>query len=189
VVFLDGKALKSQYRRFRIRTVFQPNDFAMIAEVVKRRYSGTLRDKLPLPDLILVDGGKGQLSVAQSVLAELGLARIPVFGLAEELEQIYTMSQPDPIVLPRDSVALQLLQQVRDEAHRFALDYHRNLHRRSALRSELDEVPGIGPRRRQALIKRFGSLKKIQEASLADLIATPGITRPVAEALYRHLHS
>ncbi len=188
VVFVEGKPLKSEYRRFRIRTVFQANDFAMMKEVVKRRYSGTLRDKLPLPDLILIDGGKGQLSAARSVLAGLGLSMIPTFGLAEKEEELYTEEQADPIRLPRDSVALQLLQQVRDEAHRFALNYHRTLHRRSALRSELDEVPGIGPRRRQALIKHFGSLKKLREASLEELLAIPELNRPVAEALYHHLH-
>ncbi len=189
VTFVDGKPLKSHYRRFRIRTVFQANDYAMMTETVKRRYSGTLRDKMPLPDLILIDGGKGQLSAACSVLTELGLDHIPILGLAEEYEDLYAKDRTEPIRLPRDSVALQLLQRVRDEAHRFALNYHRLRRRRSALRSELDEVPGIGPRRRQALIKQFGSLKKLKEASLEDLLAVPKLTRPVAEALYNHLHS
>lgn len=188
VVFADGKPLKSDYRRFRIRTVWQANDVAMMAETVRRRYSGTLKDKLPVPDLILIDGGKGQLSAARAVLAELGLAQVPTFGLAEEQEELYTEGCLEPIRLPRDSVALQLLQRVRDEAHRFALSYHRALHHHNALKSELDEVPGIGPRRRRALLLHFGSLEKLRQASVEDLLAVPELTRPVAQALYSHLH-
>ncbi|MGI6605027.1 MAG: excinuclease ABC subunit UvrC [bacterium] len=189
VVFENGEPRKGHYRRFRIRTVFQANDFAMMAEVIRRRYSGSLRDKLPLPDLILIDGGKGQLGAAREVLKELGLGSIPTFGLAEEYEELYEEGRSEPYRLPRDSVALQLLQRVRDESHRFGVSYHRVLHTQKVLRSELDEVPGIGPRRRQALLKRFGSLKKIKEATLEELLSVPGMTKPVAEALYNQLHN
>ncbi|HHV58559.1 MAG TPA: excinuclease ABC subunit UvrC [Firmicutes bacterium] len=188
VVFEDGRPRKGHYRRFRIRTVLQANDFAMMAEAVRRRYSGNLRDKLPLPDLILIDGGKGQLGAARAVLRELGLAGIPTYGLAKQHEELYAEGSVEPLRLPRDSVALQLLQQVRDEAHRFGITYHRSLHGREALRSELEEVPGIGPRRRKALLKHFGSLKRLREATLEELLAVPGLTRPAAEALYAHLH-
>lgn len=188
VVFQDGRPFKSHYRRFRIRSVLQANDFAMMAEAVRRRYGGSLRDRLPLPDLILIDGGKGQLGAARAVLRELGLAEVPTFGLAKEHEDLYKEGSLEPIRLPQDSVALQLLQQVRDEAHRFGLSYHRTLRGKEALRSELEEVPGIGPRRRRALLKHFGSLKKLREATLEDLLGVPGLTAPVATALYQYLH-
>lgn len=188
VVFEDGRPRKDHYRRFRIRTVFQANDFAMMAEVVRRRYGGSLRDKLPLPDLILIDGGKGQLGAARAVLRELGLERIPTYGLAKEHEELFAEGSPEPLRLPRDSVALKLLQQVRDEAHRFGIAYHRSLRGKNALASELEEVPGIGPRRRKVLLQHFGSLKRLKEASLEELLAVPGLTRPAAEALYAHLH-
>jgi excinuclease ABC subunit C len=188
VVFEDGRPRKDHYRRFRIRTVFQANDFAMMAEVVRRRYGGSLRDKLPLPDLILIDGGKGQLGAARAVLKELGLEGIPTYGLAKEHEELFAEGSPEPLRLPRDSVALRLLQQVRDEAHRFGVAYHRSLRGRKALASELEEVPGIGPRRRKALLKHFGSLKRLKEATLEELLAVPGLTRPAAEVLYAHLH-
>jgi excinuclease ABC subunit C len=188
VVFEDGRPCKGHYRRFRIRTVFQANDFAMMAEVVRRRYGGSLRDKLPLPDLILIDGGKGQLGAARAVLRELGLERIPTYGLAKEHEELFAEGNPEPLRLPRDSLALKLLQQVRDEAHRFGIAYHRSLCDRKALASELEEIPGIGPRRRRALLQHFGSLKRLKEATLEELLAVPGLTRPAAEALYAHLH-
>lgn len=188
VVFVNGAAVKSQYRRFRIRTVLQANDVAMIAETVKRRYSGNLSKTLPLPDLVLIDGGPAQLSAARAILVELGLAAMPVIALAEQLEELFTDKRAEPIQLPRDSIALQLLQQIRDEAHRFALGTHRVLRRRAALRSELDEVPGIGPKRRNAIRSYFGSLEMVKAASLEELLQVPGLTAPVAEALYQHLH-
>ncbi|HHY92836.1 MAG TPA: excinuclease ABC subunit C, partial [Firmicutes bacterium] len=151
-------------------------------------YSGSLRDKLPLPDLILIDGGPGQLGAARAVLRELGLETLPTYGLAKQHEELYGEGRAEPLRLPRDSVALQLLQQVRDEAHRFGITYHRSLHGKAALRSELEEVPGIGPERRKALLKRFGSLKRLRAATLEELLAVPGLTRPVAEALYAYLH-
>ena len=186
-VFVDGQPFKAHYRRFRIRTVFESDDYAMLAEMVKRRYGGSLRSCLLLPELILIDGGQGQLSAASRVLKELGLGQIPVCALAEQQEELYKEGQ-DPIRLPDDSAALHLLQQVRDEAHRFALDYHRLLRQRSTLKSELDEVPGIGPKRRRLLLSHFGSVKNLQAAPLKDLLAIPGLPRPVAEALYQHFH-
>ena len=173
VVFVDGKPRTSHYRRFRIRTVFQSDDTAMMAEVIRRRYSGSLAQRLPAPDLILVDGGRGQLSATRAVLKELGLGQIPTFALAEKEEELYLETKPEPIQLPQDSMALQLLQQVRDEAHRFALDYHRLLRRTSSLKSELDQEPGIGTKRRSALMSQFCSFSKIRAASLEDLLSVP----------------
>lgn len=141
-----------------------------------------------LPDMILIDGGKGQLSAAVEVLDRLGLVDIPVFGLAKRFELVFAPGRPDPIVIPRDSPALHLLQRIRDEAHRFALSYHRKLRQRATLHSVLEEVPGIGPRRRKALLEAFGSLDAIARATEDELAAVPGMTRKAAEAVYRAFH-
>ena len=265
VVMIDGEPAKAEYRRFRIRTVEAPNDFASMQEVLYRRLrrgleaqgipveegpraraAGTgaaqlgeplggtrpaaapapqvalgggaspaeaadgagsaddgggvvpegdgeggreaLRGFGDLPDLILIDGGKGQLSAAQEVLDRLGLVDIPVFALAKRFELVFAPDRPDPIVIPRDSPALHLLQRIRDEAHRFALAYHRQLRQRAGLHSVLEEIPGIGPRRRKALLEAFGSLEAIARASEDELAAVPGMNRAAAQAVYRAFH-
>lgn len=204
VVFVDGAPRTSDYRRFKIRTKHTPDDYAMMAEVVRRRFLRGLKEREELeklapeerqtaegeakfaefPDLILIDGGKGQLNVARSVLRELGLESIPTIGLAEKFEEIYMEGNPDPIILPRDSQALYLVQRVRDEAHRFALTYHRHLRDQRTTKSILDDIPGIGPKRKKALIRAFGSVYGVKQATLEELKAVPGITEELAERIY-----
>ena len=175
VVFERGEPLPSAYRRFRIRSVSgKPDDYASMHEVVLRRYRRVLTEGQELPDLILVDGGRGQLSSAASALHDLGLTHIPHAGLAKREEEIFLPGAPEPLRLPRNSPALHLLQRARDEAHRFAITFHRKSRRADTLRSALDGVPGIGPRRRQALLSRFGSLRRVKEASQAELAETVG---------------
>ncbi|TMB49015.1 MAG: hypothetical protein E6J50_08940 [Chloroflexi bacterium] len=140
-----------------------------------------------LPDLVIVDGGKGQLSAAVGVMRELDLMEVPLAGLAKRFEELYVPNQSAPIVLPRTSQGLYLVQRIRDEAHRFAITYHRDVRSKRALHSELDEVPGIGSTRKKALLKRFGSVRRIKEASVDEVAATPGINRDLAERLKSHL--
>ena len=185
VVFTNGEPDKDQYRRFRIRTE-GPDDYAMLQETVRRRFLRGLQEGTPWPDLILIDGGKGQLSSVTSVLAELDLS-IPSCSLAEREEEIYLPSSPEPLRLPRDDAGLLLLQRIRDEAHRFALTYHRQLRSKSGLASALDDIPGVGPKRKRALLKHFGSLAKVREASLEELQAVPGLPAQVARNIYHGL--
>jgi excinuclease ABC subunit C len=185
VVFTDGEPDKDQYRRFRIRTE-GPDDYAMLQETVRRRFLRGLQEGSPMPDLILIDGGKGQLSSVNAVLTELDLS-IPSCSLAEREEEIYLPSSPEPLRLPRDDAGLLLLQRVRDEAHRFALTYHRQLRTKSGLASALDDIPGVGPKRKRALLKHFGSLAKVREASLEELEAVPGLPAQVARNIYHGL--
>lgn len=188
VVFTDGGPDKGAYRRFGIRGLERPDDVGMLAEAVRRRLERALEgdDKfLPLPDLLLLDGGKGQLNAVLSVLSELGV-EIPVGALAKEEELLYLPGCSRALRLPSSSPALQLLQRVRDEAHRFALAGHRARRTRRGLQSLLDEIPGIGPRRKRRLMHRFGSLKRLREASLEEL-RQAGLPRSVAERLYRAL--
>ena len=139
------------------------------------------------PSLIVVDGGRGQLSVAERVLSDYRLA-IPVIGLAKRLEEVYLPGQPEPLVIPRGSEALFVLQHLRDEAHRFAVTYHRTKRAKRALHSELDDIPGVGETRRRALLRRFGSVAKLRTASVEELRATPGVGPSVARIIYEHLH-
>jgi excinuclease ABC subunit C len=191
VVFEDGSSRRSKYRRFRIRTVSGQDDYAMMAEVLRRRFRRAVeaddRDKArgwaDLPDLVLIDGGKGQLGIATEVLREAGLGEIPLVGLAKREELLFVPGQSDPLILPEDSLGLQLLQQVRDEAHRFAVTYHRQRRRKKGLRSRLDDVRGIGPTRKAALLKQFGTLDAMRKASVEELAAVPGMNRSVAERL------
>jgi len=199
VVFVDGKPEKSEYRKFRIKGAWvldettgkpQPDDYAAMREVLTRRFRHYL-DGDPkfsqLPDLLLVDGGKGQLSVALQVLREFKLD-LPVAALAKEHELLYVPNSELPIALPFNSPALHLLQRIRDEAHRFALKYHRKRRTQKALRTILDEVPGIGPARKKALLQHFGSLEALMKASVDELAKVPHMNRKVAKALWEFLH-
>ncbi len=198
VVFVGGKPRRDQYRRFRVRVAGKPDDYAMMEEVLRRRFTHALaeladptitaRKFSDLPDLVLVDGGKGQLSVAQGVLEELGLSGIEVAALAKKEELVFRPNRSEPIKLPDDSPALRLLQRLRDEAHRFAVEYHRTLRERRTFSSLLDELPGIGEKRKQLLLLRFGSLEGLREASLEELLSVPGLPRKTAELLYKALH-
>jgi len=194
-VFVHGVPRKSEYRRFRVRTVVgHSDDYAAMQEVLRRRFRRSVEEQSEkrapgrkrdasfaiMPDLILIDGGKGQLNAALEVLSEYGLDHLPIFGLAKRQEEVYVPGQDRPICLPRDSQGLYLIQRVRDEAHRFAIAAHRQARRKSGLASTLEAIPGVGPQRRKALLVAFGSLDAIRAASLEQLVAVPGITRNVA---------
>jgi len=196
VVLEDGLPKRSDYRRFKIRTIQGQDDFAAMEETIRRRFRAFLAERdrnvaeqgrfsYP-PSLVLVDGGAGQLGRAVKVLDELEID-IPAIGLAKRMEEVYLPGQPEPVRIPRDAEALYLLQQVRDEAHRFAITYHRQLRSKSMIDSILDEVPGIGPKRKKDLLKRFGSLKKLREVQ-ADSLAEV-VPRNVADDLYAALHN
>jgi len=238
VVFSDGQPLKEAYRKFRIKTVPGADDFAMMAEVITRRFRRGLLEQsaarhLPeddrpgpdqgeerspepttaseatrrrersgpaergtsallsgfarFPDLIVIDGGKGQLNAARAALQTLGLDDLPIIGLAKREEEIFLPDRPDPLILPRDSRALLLLQRLRDEAHRFAVGYHRRVRAEEGLRSALDEIPGIGPKRKRALLQHFGSLEGIKAASVDEIAALPGLNRALAEKVKEYL--
>ncbi|GBD12892.1 UvrABC system protein C [bacterium HR24] len=189
VVFVDGQPRPAEYRRFRIKFVSGPNDFAMLQEVLRRRFRRA-RDAASrgesdesfakLPDLLMVDGGKGQVSAAHDVMRDMGLGHIPLVGLAKRFEELYVVDLAEPIVLPRTSQALYLVQRIRDEAHRFAITYHRKVRDKAGMESVLDSIPGIGPKRKKALLRKFGSLQGIREAPLDEIAATPGFTRALA---------
>ena len=208
VVFTHGVPRKSDYRRFNIRavrTLLEPNDFAAMREMLRRRFRRLVeetpqgpgekarrRDRVwkLKPDLVLIDGGRGQLNVALEVLREFGLEEaIPLVALAKREELLYLPDRPEPLALPRTSEGLKLLQRVRDEAHRFSVVSHRQRRRRETLHSVLEDVPGIGPRRKRALLQHFGSLDAIRRASVEDLARVPGMTRKAAEALKKQLTS
>jgi len=177
VVFEEGLPRKSDYRKFRIRGVGgTPDDFASMREVVGRRYRRLLEEGKELPDLVLVDGGKGQLSAATEALAELGLGDQPVASLAKREELIFVPGREEPAALPRSSPVLQFVQRMRDEAHRFAIGFHRQTRAKRTLRSELDDIPGIGPVKRRRLLSRFGSLRGVRGASVEELATAVGRT-------------
>ncbi len=239
VVFEGGNPNRSEYRRFRIKGVGRQDDFAMMQEVLKRRFWRQRREtereganeSEPLetgdghetdreaveaalaapnagvqmtepttngtpeydesfgavPDLVIVDGGKGQVSVAHDAMRNLGVGNIPLAGLAKRFEELYVKDVSEPIVLDRTSQALYLVQRIRDEAHRFAITYHRDVRKKSGLHSALDDVPGVGPKRKKALLRKFGSLKAVKEASVEEIAATPGFTKVVAEKVLEAL--
>ncbi|WP_366923819.1 excinuclease ABC subunit UvrC [Metallumcola ferriviriculae] len=191
VVFENGQPKNDRYRRFKIKTVQGPDDFASIAEVIGRRFRRSEHDgeggfNVP-PDVVIVDGGKGQLSAARRVMHQLGVAHIPTFGLAKEEELLFQENSSEPIRLQANSEALYLVQRIRDEAHRFAITYHRSLRQKESIRSLLDEVPGIGPKRKQALLKRFGSVKKISQADMEELLDVPEMNEKAALQLLEYL--
>ena len=188
VVFTGGKPDKSQYRRFKIRKEYgEASDFAMMSEVLRRRYAPERMEDERFgsrPDLLILDGGKPQLTAAINELSELGLD-IPMAGLAKKDEELYVpWDDTGPVVLPSGSPSLYLVKHVRDEAHRFAITFHRELRDKGMVASILDDVPGLGPKRRKQLLKHFGSVKRMREASLEEIEAVPGIPKQVAEDLY-----
>jgi excinuclease ABC subunit C len=189
VTFINGKPKKSEYRRFKINVKETPDDFAMMREAVHRRYKRVLAEKSQLPDLILIDGGKGQLSSALMVLHELGLQDQPVIGLAKRLEEIFFPGNPDPQTLPKFSSGLRLLQQIRDEAHRFAVTFHRQRRSKRTLQSDIDNIPGIGPKRRNQILKEFGSLSALKKTTIEAIVSRARIPRTLAERIYSHFHS
>ena len=174
VVFSGGRPDKDGYRKFKVRTVEGPNDVASLEEVIGRRYRGLLDKNLPLPDLIMVDGGKGQLAAAAKALSGLGLAGLPVVSIAKREETLFTPSHLDGIRLERTSPALKLIQAIRDEAHRFAITFHRGRREKRSFASELDGIPGLGPKKRAALLERFGSVEKIRAAASEELASAIG---------------
>jgi excinuclease ABC subunit C len=187
VSFKHGRPDRVNYRRFKIKTVEGQDDFASMAEVVKRRYSRSLRESKSLPDLILIDGGKGQLGMACAELKKLGLEKIPVIGLAKEFEEIYLPGESKPLRLGLDHPAVKLLQRIRDECHRVANSYNAQLRLKRISESVLDEFPGIGERRKAALLKKFGSVQRLKTATLEQLAAVPGFGGKAAEELKKFL--
>jgi excinuclease ABC subunit C len=213
VVFHDGRPATNEYRRFRIKTVEGQDDFASMREVLGRRFRQIAKRRKQeregdsveepvgepveepdepspwdaVPDLVIIDGGKGQLSAVVDVMRDLGLQDIPVCGLAKQHEEIFVQDVSEPIMLPRDSEALYLVQRIRDEAHRFAITYHRQLRGKKATQSVLDTIPGIGPKRKRALLRKFGSVKGIRDAGVDEVASTVGFTRTLAETVKRSL--
>jgi excinuclease ABC subunit C len=196
VVFQDAVAKKAHYRKFGVQRIDGPDDFAAMAEVVSRRFA-RLADATSaeydesfaaVPNLVLIDGGKGQLSAALSAMQAYDLPRVAVVALAKRDEEVYVPGRPDPIVLGRDSPGLQLLQRIRDEAHRFALGFHRQRRDAKARGSILDELQGIGPVRRRALLRHFGSAERLLEATQEELEGVPGVPAKTARAVYAQLH-
>lgn len=182
VVFEGGVPKKTDYRRFKIRSAEgKPDDFKSMREVTTRRYA---KDDAALPDLIVIDGGKGQLSSALEIIRGAGHLLVPVVGLAKREEEIFTEGCSEPVILPRNSQALYLIQRIRDEAHRFAITYHRKLRGKRNLVSVLDHVEGIGPKRRKILLDGFGTLEKIKKATVEEMAQLDGMNKPAAEAVY-----
>ncbi len=191
VVFEEGKPRSGEYRRFRIKTVEGPNDFASHQEVLRRRFRASRvgqegseeERRWAMPDLVVIDGGRGQVAAAKVVLDELGLHDLALVGLAKEREELFLPGRADPVVLAATSPALYLVQRLRDEAHRFAITYHRDLRAKRAVRSAFDDLPGVGPKRKRELLKVFGSIKRVREAPVEQIAAVPGIGRSLAERI------
>jgi excinuclease ABC subunit C len=200
VVMEDGLPRKSEYRRFKVKGVEGNDDYAAMEEVLTRRLTAYQRElERPVsergerfaypPQLLLVDGGKGQLAVAQRVVDELGLGgEIPVASLAKQFEEVFVPGSPDPVTIPRQSEALYLLQRIRDEAHRFAISYHRQLRGKRMKASALDGIPGLGPTRRKRLVKEFGGVNAVKRATLEQLTELSWLPDAVADAVYDTLH-
>jgi excinuclease ABC subunit C len=205
VVFQDGKPKPAHYRRFKIKTVEGVDDYASMQEMLRRRFRrlGQARARSRedggedpaaptdtwaiVPDLVLIDGGKGHLGAALQVFLELGIDSVPLASIAKENEEIFVPHDPEPILLPRSSQGLHLVQRVRDEAHRFAVTFHRQRRSKSSIASAMDLVPGVGPKRRKMLIRRFGSAKGVREASLEEIAAVPGMTLTLARRVKDYL--
>jgi excinuclease ABC subunit C len=196
IVFEDGRPAKSQYRRFRARISDRNDDFTNMRDTLRRRFARSsvgatggdgdavaARTTWPLPDLIILDGGKGQLSAGLAALADAGRLQIPIAALAKEREELFVPNRPDPIVLPRTAQGLYLVQRIRDEAHRFAVTYHQKVRSRRAVRSILDDIAGVGPARKRALLRKFGSVRAMQEAPVEELAAVGGVGNALAERI------
>jgi excinuclease ABC subunit C len=188
VVWENGAMKKDDYKRFRIKTVAGADDFASLEEMLRRRFARSLEEGTALPDLVLIDGGRGQLNVGLAVVQELGLDWIPVVALAKQREEIYRGDALEPLRLDPTSPALQTLQKIRDEAHRFAVTYHKKLRSRRTIQSVLDAIPGVGPTIRTSLLRTLGSAKRVRESSVAELAAVPKVTPKLAQRIYDHFH-
>jgi excinuclease ABC subunit C len=189
VVWQDGEMKKDDYKRFRIRTVAGTDDFAAMREVLLRRYARALEGEGVLPDLVLLDGGRGQLGAGLKALEELGLDYLPLVALAKRAEEVYTPDRLDPLVLEMGSPALMALQKVRDEAHRFAVTYHKKLRQRRTIASVLDQIPGVGPTVRTSLLKTLGSARGVKAATVAELAAVPKVTPKLAQRIHAFFHA
>lgn len=189
VFFENGKPKKSEYRHFKVKSVEGQDDFASMYEVVTRYVKRRLEEDAPLPDLMMVDGGKGQLSTAVRVLNDFGVDNQPIIGLAKRLEEVFLPGQTDPMNIPKNSPAMNLLKRVRDEAHRFAISYHRKLRGKRTITSELTTIPGVGKSRQEALLQHFGSVKKIKAASAGEIAGVKGIPAKLADTIYRHFNT
>ncbi len=195
VVFNQAGPLKSDYRRFNLSPAAPGDDYAAMSEALHRRYSRIKKGEVPMPDVLFVDGGKGQLAAAMKVLGELELDWLNVVGVAKGrsrkpgMEQLFLAGKSTPIILPSDSPALHLIQQLRDEAHRFAITGHRQRRGKARVTSRLEEIAGLGPRRRQELLRQFGGLQGVRAAGVDDLVKVHGISRPLAERIYNDLHA
>ena len=187
VVFENGTPNKKFYRKYKIKTP-GPDDYAMMREMLERRYTHLVDDKGPVPDLVLVDGGKGQLNIATDVFKTLDIHNIPVIGLAKEFEHVFIPQTPSPLILPRDSEALLLLQRIRDEAHRFAVNYHKNVRSKEFEKSVLDEIPGVGNKRKINLLKHFGDVSNLEKASVTDIAMVQGISKKLAIKIHQHFN-
>ncbi|WP_445666068.1 excinuclease ABC subunit UvrC [Fodinibius sp. AD559] len=188
VCFVDARPKKSEYKRFNIKTVEGPDDFASMKEVLSRRYKRVMDEKQQIPDLIVVDGGKGQLSSAVQALKEIGFyGECEIIGLAKRLEEVFVPGKSNPIMIPKKSSALKLLQKVRDEAHRFAVSFHRNKRSKRTIKTELTQIGGIGKKTAQQLLKEFGSVKSVQKAALKDLQAEIG--EKTGQKVYQYFHN
>ena len=188
VVWENGSMKKDDYKRFRVKTVVGADDFASLEEVLRRRFAKALEQGTVLPDLVLIDGGRGQLNVGVKVLQELGLDDIPVASLAKQQEEVYRFDLREPLRLDPTAPALHTLQKIRDEAHRFAITYHKKLRQQRTLTSVLDTIPGVGPTIRTTLLKTLGSARRVREASVAELAAVPKVTPRMAQKIYDHFH-
>ncbi|MBQ8136061.1 MAG: excinuclease ABC subunit UvrC, partial [Clostridia bacterium] len=192
VVFIDGDPAKNEYRRYRIKTVEGANDFASLNEVLLRRFKRAMsedpHEKWPMPDLVLIDGGPEQLAFAREAMLSTG-ANVPMFGLAKKREEIFLPDRAEPILLDHHTPALHLIQRVRDESHRFAITFHRSLRGKAAVHSKLEDINGVGPERRKALIAQFGSIKALTLATEEEIASVKGIPQSVASAVYSALHS
>ncbi len=188
VVWENGGMKKDDYKRFRIRTVVGPDDFASLREVLTRRFARALEQGSVLPDLVLIDGGRGQLNVGLSVMQELGLDWIPVISLAKQQEEVYVGESAQPLALDPTSPALHTLQKIRDEAHRFAITYHKKLRGRRTIQSVLDGIPGVGPTIRTSLLKTLGSARRVREASVAELASVAKVTPKLAQKIHVYFH-
>ncbi|MBI1733800.1 MAG: excinuclease ABC subunit UvrC [Candidatus Rokubacteria bacterium] len=188
VVWENGELKKDDYKRYRIKTVEGSDDFAALEEMLRRRFGRALEQGAALPDLVLIDGGRGQLNVGVRTLSELGLDWLPVIALAKQREEVYQAEALDPLVLDPTSPALHTLQKIRDEAHRFAITYHKKLRARRTIQSVLDAIPGIGPTIRTELLKTLGSARRVREATVAELAAVPKVTPKLAQRIFDHFH-